>query len=468
MNVKQLLNKNSMVNSALWYTVGSFFLKGVNFFTVPIFLSLLTTADMGKVTIYSTWSAIGAILIGLGIDGTIGSAKANLEKEEYTEYLSSVLFLATLSFATMFTMSIIFKDPLSNIMGIDSSLVVVLLIQSFFSFVISFACATFTFERNHKAYLTVSCLSTLINIVLSISIILSLNNEKYLGRIYGWAIATIIIGSILYVRVILKGKKIISLKHWKFCLPIALPLIFHNLSHLLLNQADILMLEKFTTEEIVGVYGVLYTIAAILNIIQVAINGAWVPWYYEALKKGDKEELREKSAMYIGVFTLLTIMFMLGLPEVIKIFTSNEYWSGIPVVYIIVMGYYFVYLYTFPANYQFYKKQTKFIALGTITAAVMNIGINWALIPILGMYGAAIATLGAYVVLFSMHFIIVKYKFKHQDFPFKYNLIGIGVVVASWITSYMLLDYFLIRWGIIILILVSSGVIISKKIKTIA
>ena len=89
MNIKKILKSNSMVNSAIWYTVGSFVLKGVNFFTVPIFTSLLTTAEMGKITIYSTWGSIVAILVGLGIDGTVGSAKANLKDEEYTEYLSS-------------------------------------------------------------------------------------------------------------------------------------------------------------------------------------------------------------------------------------------------------------------------------------------------------------------------------------------------------------------------------------------
>ncbi|WP_300385189.1 oligosaccharide flippase family protein [Clostridium sp.] len=467
MNIKELLKKNTIVNSALWYTVGSFFLKGVNFFTVPIFINLLTTAEMGKVTIYSTWSAIVAILVGLGIEGTVGSAKANLEDKEYTEYLSSALVLATISFVIMLILSIAFRKSLVEITGLNPSLLVLLIIQSFFSFVISFVLATYTFARNHKAYLSVSCLSTILNIVLSISIILSMNSNRYLGRIYGWAICTVIIGVVLYIKVILKGKTFINFKYWKFCLPIALPLIFHNLSHLLLNQEDILMLKEFTTESIVGIYGVLYTIGTIINIIQVAINGAWVPWYYEALKKGDKKELRQKSAVYIIIFTLLTVMFILGVPEVIKIFTSREYWTGIPLLYIIIMGYYFVYLYTFPANFQFYSKKTQYIALGTIIAAFTNIACNYILIPYIGMYGAAIATLISYIGLFLIHFTIVKYKFKHQDYPFKYNIYGISAVLLAWIVSYIFLDNFIIRWVIIIMLLILSANIGIKEIKRI-
>lgn len=465
MNIKKILKSNSMVNSAIWYTVGSFVLKGVNFFTVPIFTSLLTTSEMGKVTIYSTWGAIVAIIVGLGIDGTIGTAKAHLEEEEYTEYLSSVLVLATLSFIVMFVLSFIFRTSLSNLMALDVGLVILLLVQNFFSFVISFVLSTYTFARNHKMYLAVSFLSTILNIVLSISIILSMSSNRYVGRILGWAISTIIIGAILYVKIVIKGKLAIKLKYWKFCLPIALPLIFHNLSHLLLNQADVLMLEKYTNESIVGIYGVLYMIGSILNIMQIAINGAWVPWYYEALKKGDKEELRKKSGMYIIVFTLLTIMFMLGVPEVIKIFTDSEYWGGIPLTYIVIMGYYFVYLYTFPANFQFYSKQTKFIAIGTITAALVNVVLNFFLINYIGMYGAALSTLIAYIVLFSMHFIIVKFKFKHQDFPFVYNLYGIAAASITWGLSYILLDHFIIRWLIIFIILTFCGIVGYKMAK---
>lgn len=467
MKIKKILKSNSMINSAIWYTVGSFALKGVNFFTVPIFTSLLTTTEMGKVSIYSTWGAIVAIIVGLGIDGTIGSAKAHLEDEEYAEYLSSVLVLATLSFIIMFILSFIFRKSLSNLMALDVGLVILLLVQNFFSFVISFVLATYTFDRNHKMYLAVSFLSTILNIVLSISIILSMSSNRYIGRILGWAISTIIIGAILYVKIVIKGKLTVKLKYWKFCLPIALPLIFHNLSHLLLNQADILMLKEYTNESIVGIYSVLYMMGSIINIIQIAINGAWLPWYYETLKKGDKEELRKKSGMYIIVFTLLTIMFMLGVPEVIKIFTDSEYWGGIPLTYIVIMGYYFVYLYTFPANFQFYSKQTKFIAIGTITAALVNVVLNFVFINYIGMYGAALATLIAYIVLFSMHFLIVKFKFKHQDFPFKYNIYGILMATIAWGLSYLLLDYFIIRWLIILLILTFSAIVIFKEVKKI-
>ena len=293
-----------------------------------------------------------------------------------------------------------------------------------------------------------------------------MNSEKYLGRIYGGAIATVVIGVILYIRIILKGKKLISLEYWKFSLPIAIPLIFHNLSHLVLNQADKVMLQKYTNDDIVGIYGYTYTIGALINTIQIALNSAWMPWYFEKLNENSKKEIKEVAAIYIGIFTVLTSMFILGSPEIIKILSPKSYWSGIALLPIIIVGYYFVFLYTFPSNYQFYMKKTKFIATGTIIAAIINVIINYIYIPKIGMYAAALSTLIAYVVLFGMHFIIVKFKFKHSDFPFLYNVYGILAIIIITFIFYAFLDNLFVRWGVILLIMCACIYYVFRYLKS--
>lgn len=467
MSIKSWLKGNSLLNSAIWYTLGTFILKGVNFFTIPIFTTLLSTEEYGVITIYSTWSAIFAIIVGIGINSTVGSARANLDDEEYKEYLSSTLFLGTISFAIVSFIVLIFRNQVSNMIGFGFNLVIILLFESFFTFVINFVTSVFTFDKNHKAYILSSVVVTIINVSISVILITSMNNDKYFGKICGSAVSATIVGLFLYIKIMLRGRKLISLKYWKFCLPIAIPLIFHNLSHLVLNQADKIMLQKMTTAAAVGIYGFTYTIGSLINTIQLAINSAWVPWYYDGLKLGDKDGIKQKSKIYISVFTTMTVLFILGVPEVVKIFSSQEYWTGIPLLPIIIIGYYFVFLYTFPANYQFYIKETKFIAMATILSGLVNVIINAILIPSMGIYGAAIATLIAYIVLFMIHYCIVTFKYKHRDFPFSYYLGGIGVVLLATLIFYVLIDYFVIRWAlmfIIGLVWVKIGLEIYRKV----
>ena len=457
--------ESNLFTSAMLYTIGSFLLKGINFFTIPIFTRLLNTANYGITSIYTTWSGLFAIFVGLGINGTIGSAKANLDENEYKEYLSSNMFLSTVVFLIILILISIFKKKLSIVVGLSSSLCILLVIQSFFSFVISFISSVYTFDKEPIKYLKLSFITTLLNIIVSILLILSLDSNRYLGKIYGSASVTIVMGIILYFNIIFKGKKLISKKHWGYCLPIAIPIIFHNISHLVLNQADRVMLQQWTNDSIVGIYSFTYNIGIMLNIIHMSINSAWVAWYFDSLKDKIYEEIEDKAKWYIIIFTVITGMFLLGSPEVIKILSPKEYWEGIKLLPLIILGYYFVFLYTFGVNYEFFKKKTSFIAAGTIVAALINIGVNFILIPKIGVSGAAISTLVAYFILFVMHEFIVRIIMKHKDFPFYYYIYSLILVVITTSITYLLLDRLIVRWLIIILSFMLISIIAIKIFK---
>jgi O-antigen/teichoic acid export membrane protein len=60
-------------------------------------------------------------------------------------------------------------------------------------------------------------------------------------------------------------------------------------------------------------------------------------------------------------------------------------------------------------NYAFYEKKTKNIAAITIIIGLLNITLNYLLIPHFGYIAAAWTTLISYISLFILHYINVKY-----------------------------------------------------------
>ena len=76
------------------------------------------------------------------------------------------------------------------------------------------------------------------------------------------------------------------------------------------------------------------------------------------------------------------------------------------VIPVLVIGIYFIFMYQFPVNFEFFHKKTKIIAVGTFSAAIVNIILNMFLIPKSGMYGAALATAVSYGLLFVAHYVI--------------------------------------------------------------
>lgn len=457
---------DSLVVSAFWYTIGSFILKGINFFTVPIFANLLTLDDYGVTTIIGTWISIITIIGGLGINGTLGTAKSNLDDNEYKEYTTSVLFLSLISFLVLFLLSILFNNFFEKIIGLSSDIIFLIIIQSFFGYVINFVSSIYIFDKSNFKYLFLSCITTILNVAISVYFVVSMTSDRYMGKLYGGTISSIVVGIVLLAIYLKKGSKFISIKYWKFCLPIAIPLIFHSLSHLVLNQADRIMLQKMTNDAVVGLYGFTYNIGSIIHIIMTALNSAWIAWYFEAVKNSKKDEIKNKVKNYMVLFTIFTMLFILGSPELIKILAPEKYWQGISLIPLITVGYYFVFLYTFGVNYEFHKKKTVLIATGTVLAGIVNIVLNYIFIPYLGAEGSALATLISYIMLFVFHEIIVRIVLKYEEFPFKYYNWSIFAIAICCVIFYIFINSLLIRAIVALVVIISVAMLVKKnKIK---
>ena len=83
--------------SVVWQLAGKFLLQGIAFLTVPIFTRILTTADYGYTALYSSWSTILSLVIGMQTAGSIGNARIK-EEININEYLSSIMSISILSF----------------------------------------------------------------------------------------------------------------------------------------------------------------------------------------------------------------------------------------------------------------------------------------------------------------------------------------------------------------------------------
>ena len=199
----------------------------------------------------------------------------------------------------------------------------------------------------------------------------------------------------------------------------------------------------------VGIYSFIFTFVHILNIIWSALNNTWVPFYYDYVKQNNTEVIERKSKNYMFLYTALCIGFVLLSPEVVKLFSSEDFWSGMELIPIIAFSCYMVFLYSFPVNFEFYHKKTLLIACGTCSAAVVNIILNLLFIPWWGNIGAAATTAISYIMLFLFHQIIAKYVIKKgYHYSFSMFLPGICAMILVSVLFYVTIDLWYIRWPI--------------------
>lgn len=407
--------KNKLLKNGLLYTVGGLLLQGVNFFTLPIFTRLLSVESFGVVSIYNTWLSILVIFICFQSNGSIGNAKINYSEEEFEEYISNITLLSSIIFFIWILIFFIFKLKVSKLINLPINIIWLMLVQSFFSTIINLKTTIYIFEQKPKEKLLVSFINIILNIICSIFFIkYCYSTETYLGRIKGGMLPTILLGSFFYFSIIRKRTPKLNLKHWKFCLHLTIPIIFHGLSNIILGSSDRLMLEKFKGFYETGLYSFIYNFGMIISMIWGALNSAWVPWYYENMEKLNYEIIRKYSQNYLQFFSIVCIGFLLLSPEAIKIMAPSKYWSGLYFLPFIIIGYYFNFLYSFSVNYEFYIKKTKYIALATTGAALINFLLNLYFIPRYSSFGAALTTLISYLCMFLFHEMIVRIKFKYS------------------------------------------------------
>lgn len=441
---------NSLIKNGAYYTLGTFILQGINFLTLPLYTRILTTRDFGITSLYTAWQSVVVIFLCLQTFSTIQNAKVTYEDEEYREYNSNIVVLSFISFFIFAVIIMGFSKQFSKLSGLSVNLIFLMLLHSFFTLGVTFKNTILRFDGKAEKQLFISMFYTIFNVGLSLFFITSVSGiEKATGKILGAVVPSIILGGYFYLEIILKTKPTFKKEHFIFCLTLGLPLILHNLSHIVLTSSDRMMIEKFIGLEETGIYGFTYTIGTILSTAAGAFGSAWVPWYFERLKREKYDEIKVYSKNYLDFFTLVTVGFIFISPEIVRFMGSTDYWIGKYFLPWIIFGCYFIFLYSFPVNYEFYVKKTNYIALGTSLSAVINLVLNYIFIPTYGSFGAALTTLASYFFLFVFHETIARKKFGYKMFTVRQYFGRIFIVTVSCFVYTKIVDMIIARYIII-------------------
>lgn len=462
MEIKEKRKDNSQ---AIFNILSQVVLNGVNFILIMLFTRYLSTDEYGIVSIYQAYVLFFAIIIGLNVQGSIGTAFVHINEDEHADYLSSIMLLSLISFCTIIGLTVAFGKPFSNFSELSVGLLILMICHSFGNYCFNFANIKYVYERKAQFSCLMAILVAGSMVLLSIAVV-RLDNlpfVPYMGRILSLAVPYIGCALFVMITVFLKGNPFRKLnKYWAFCLPICIPLVFHGISQVVLGQTDKIMLQKLLMDNgVVGVYSFMVTFVHVLNAIFVALNNTWIPIYYEYLKKDDFNSIIGRSKRYNDFYTYLVIGFILVSPEVVKLFADQKYWDAMSIIPIVAASVYMVFLYSFAVNFELFHRESRWIAVGTTLAAIFNIVFNALLIKPYGMHGAAIATLASYLLLFVFHSICSSRIIKgHFPYTIRFYLRNIAIVILVSGFYWMFEDLWYVRWAAAVIV----GVVIIKDV----
>ena len=372
------------------------------------------------------------------------------EESQQSKYQSSIMTLSLLFFLLCSAVVILFLPQVSGLLKLSKALILLLLFHAFGNFCFNFLNSKFTYEFKAGTNMVMSVGVTLATLVLSVVLILLFPKEiNYYGRILGMALTYGTVGVAICIYILAKGRTFYHREYWTLALTLAIPLVFYSLSDVLLGHFDSVMLQQMMSESKVGQYNLAYNFGGIILTIFMALNNSWVPFFFDDFKAGRREHIHAQATNFLELFTILCMGFNLLSTEVYHIFAGRDFWPGTSLIPIFVTGYYMNFLCTFPVNYEYYYKKTKVVAVVTVTAAVVNIALNYVLILKMGMMGAAVATAISHCLQYAMHYGYTRYILGKKEYPFgvrlwaKYLIAYAAVVALVYLTQ----EQWLVRWG---------------------
>jgi O-antigen/teichoic acid export membrane protein len=268
-----------------------------------------------------------------------------------------------------------------------------------------------------------------------------------MGSVY----ANLLISSVFSIYIFYNLLKIssfeFSFKYVKYSLKFGIPLLPAMLSSFILASFDIIIINQLEGSTNTGLYSFAYNIGMLMEMLILATANSWQPIFYEEFGNKNYLKLDRMAYNYSKYIYLSAVLLILFSKELVMILADKSYHVALNLVPIIVLGYLCFYLYTLYGHYTTYRKKTYLSSLYTMVAGIINIGLNYLLIPKFGYYIAAYTTFISYFVLFLLYYLNAKFILKDhvislgKIFPNFLIVLLIGiiyVVITNYVNLYLI------------------------------
>ena len=122
------------IKAGIGYTIANYFIKGLSFITLPIYVRLMSTADYGNFNTYLAYESMLAVVLGLALHASLKNAKLRYHsKVEFDNYMASCIQMGVVSTAAIMIIANIVYPILSETLDLSRLVFNVLFVQSYAS-----------------------------------------------------------------------------------------------------------------------------------------------------------------------------------------------------------------------------------------------------------------------------------------------------------------------------------------------
>ncbi|MFA5012444.1 MAG: oligosaccharide flippase family protein [Ignavibacteria bacterium] len=461
----------SLSKDTLIYGTSTILGRFLNFLFVPIYTNLFLPAEFGIVANIYAYVAILNVFFTIGLESgyfkfastlEVGSAKENFSHPFLGIFLNSFILSGIL---------FVFSSGFTSVFQIAETREVLLKYTALILFFDAISTVPFAYLRlEHKPmkFALIRLVNIVATVVLNVFFIVVL--RKGIEYVFISNVIASGLTLILLVPVIVKNLKISFNKELvNELLKFSLPYIPAGISANIIQVVNRPILTALTNDHTVGIFQANYRLGIFMMLFVSMFEFAWRPFFLQNANDPNAKQLYAKvMTFFLTVAAVIFIFLTLFIDNIVAIplpgrgyLVGKAYWGGLSIVPVILLAYVFYGIYVNLMAGIYIEKKTKYLIYITGSAAVINIAANFILIPVIGMMGAATATLISYAVEVAGIYYIAQ-KYYRIDYEFK-KIAFIFVLITAALVSYFFLhyfDYFLLK--IAIFVVITSFIFVLK------
>lgn len=403
---------NALYRHASHYFGGRVCVMLLGFASFPVLARVFSVSDYGTMSLVLKVILLLTVLGKFGLQNSVqryyaeegASPDARVQRRYYSTLLFGAGTVATLV-ALLFVAALWFvPDTLMspNLRFLFAFAAVLILIRSLQPTLIGFLRA----EGKTRTYNAVDIAVRAVTVFLACTLLLSW--QRSLTVFFGSTISVETLGVLglafyVYRRGLLDFKEV-DWGYFNKVARFAFPLIGYELASVILDSGDRFLVRHYMGAQPLGYYSAAYNVSTYVEeSLMVPINLALFPIYMKLwVQKGkiETQEFLSKSlnnflALAVGIVCLVCLISR----DVIVVLASRKFQEAHHLLPVLVIGLLIYAVHIFlNAALLIHKKTVTMTAL-VFYACVVNVVLNIALIPRIGLQGAAIATLLSYLFL---------------------------------------------------------------------
>lgn len=435
---------SELVKNTILFALGSFGNKVLQFLIVPLYTFVLTTAEYGKIDLFTTTITLLMPFSTLMVQEAIIrflAANEISDGEAVHVGLSVFAFSCAFSIFAGFLYSLVFDGVFSVIFTIC------LVLNSYITIFQNYLKAC----NRIKEYTVCGLLDTFLFLTGNVFFLVVLKKGiwGYLySRVISLACTTLFItltGRLFQPFVFQKVDRCIIKKMLFFCIP----LIPNSLMWWIMNAGDKYIINLFLGDAANGIYSVSIKLATIITTIFGVFMQAW---QLSAIKEyGDEQQ----SVFYSKIFAMVMALLLLSCSLIItftrpifSILISESFFEANLYSPLLCVATILDCMATFSGVSYVVNKNTKQALATSMLGAVVNVFANFCLIRFLGLVGVAVGTVVGYLVVVVFRMINMK-KTIHMSFDIARTVSAIGVLALYSVLYIHMNDHQSVLFGVV-------------------